>query len=52
MAAILDRARERVRNANVISLVPKALVEHDASELKPNPSRSPGAQSLGFKRRF
>jgi hypothetical protein len=51
MADVLDRARERIRNANVISLVPKAL-EHDAAELKPDVSRSAGAQSQGFKRRF
>ena len=53
MAAVLDRARERIRNANVISLVPKALpAQHDASELKPDVSRSPGANGSGFKRRF
>jgi hypothetical protein len=52
MAAVLDRARERIRNANIISLVPKA-IEHDASELKPDHARSPGAQSPnGFRRRF
>jgi hypothetical protein len=52
-AAALDRAKERIARANVISLVPKALVEHDAAELKPDVSRSPGAQSPnGFRRRF
>jgi hypothetical protein len=50
-AAVLDRARDRIANAKVISLVPKA-IEHDASELKPDASRSAGAQSPGFKRRF
>jgi hypothetical protein len=51
-ASVLDRARDRIRNANVISLVPKA-IEHDASELKPDVSRSPGANdSGGFRRRF
>jgi hypothetical protein len=51
-AAVLDRAKERIRNANVISLVPKA-IEHDAAELKPDVSRSAGAQSPnGFRRRF
>ena len=35
MAAILDRARERVAKANVISLVLKALpAQHDAAELR------------------
>jgi hypothetical protein len=43
--------------ANVISLKvgQKALphrTEHDASELMPDHSRSAGAQSPGFKRRF
>jgi hypothetical protein len=50
-AAALDRARDRIANAKVISLVPKA-IEHDASELKPDVSRSPGANGSGFKRRF
>jgi hypothetical protein len=49
-AAAMDRARERIARAKVISLVPKAL-EHDASELRPK--NSPGAQSPnGFRRRF
>jgi hypothetical protein len=54
MATILDRARERVANAaNVIKLqlAPKS-IEHDAAELRPDASRSAGAQSPGFKRRF
>ena len=53
-AAALDRARDRIANAKVISLVPKALpAQHDASELKPDHARSPGAQSPnGFRRRF
>jgi hypothetical protein len=53
-ASVLDRARDRIRNANVISLVPKAIpAQHDASELKPDVSRSPGANgSGGFRRRF
>jgi hypothetical protein len=51
-AAAMDRARERVARANVISLVPKA-IEHDAAELRPDVSRSPGANgSGGFRRRF
>jgi hypothetical protein len=53
MAAILDAARERVAKAyNVIQLQPKA-IEHDAAELKPDVSRSPGVNgSGGFRRRF
>jgi hypothetical protein len=52
-ASVLDRARDRIRNANVISLVPKAIEQHDASELKSDVSRSPGANgSGGFRRRF
>jgi hypothetical protein len=53
-AAALDRARDRIANAKVISIVPKALpAQHDASELKPDHARSPGAQSPnGFRRRF
>jgi hypothetical protein len=52
-AAALDRARDRIANAKVISLVPKALTaQHAASELKPDVSRSPGANGSGFKRRF
>jgi hypothetical protein len=51
-AAVLDRAKERVANAyNVIQLQPKA-IEHDAAELKPDHSRSPGVNGSGFKRRF
>jgi hypothetical protein len=56
MAAVLDRARARAASvsAKVISIVPKALpAQHDPDELKPDPSRSPGAQSPnGFRRRF
>jgi hypothetical protein len=55
MAAVIDAARARAASvANVISLkvVPKA-IQHDAAELKPDPARSPGAQSPnGFRRRF
>jgi hypothetical protein len=49
-ATAIEAARLR---SNVIKLqiVPKA-IEHDAAELKPDPSRSPAAQSPGFKRRF
>jgi hypothetical protein len=52
-AAVLDRAKERAASTyNVVKLVPKT-IEHDAAELKPDPSRSPAAQSAnGFKRRF
>jgi hypothetical protein len=54
MAAILDRARDRVANAyNVIQPPPKAVIEHDAAELKPDVWRPPGANgSAGFRRRF
>ena len=49
-AAALDRARDRIANAKVISLVPKAIVEHhDPSELKPSPGSADGT---GFRRRF
>jgi hypothetical protein len=55
MASVIDAARARAASvANVIQMKvsPKA-IQHDASELKPNPSRSPGAQSPnGFRRRF
>ena len=59
MATAIDAARARAATvANVIHLktVPKALpqvAQHDASELKPSPARSPGANgSSGFRRRF
>jgi hypothetical protein len=55
MASILDAARARAASvANVIQMkvLPKSL-QHDASELKPSPARSPGANgSGGFRRRF
>ena len=47
-ASVLDRARDRIRNANVISLVPKAIEQHNAVELRP----SPGSADGSFKRRF
>ena len=51
-AAALDRAKERIARANVISLVPKAIehdaaIQHDAAELKPS-----GANGGVFRRRF
>jgi hypothetical protein len=59
MATIIDAARERAAKvANVIHLKTAQKVlppsaEHDASELKPDVSRSPGANgSGGFRRRF
>jgi hypothetical protein len=52
-AAALDRARDRIANAKVISLVPKAIEQHDASELKSDVKNLPGANgSGGFRRRF
>jgi hypothetical protein len=50
MAAILDAARERV--AKAYNVIPLKAIQHDASELKPNPKRSPGANGSGFRRRF
>jgi hypothetical protein len=49
-AAVLDRARERAANANVVKLQVLKAIEHEAAELKP--TRSPGANGSGFKRRF
>jgi hypothetical protein len=51
-AAVLDRAKERAASANVIKLQVLKAIEHDAAELKPDVSRSPGANGSGFKRRF
>jgi len=54
MADVLERAVEkaRQRSASVIRLPVKA-IEHSASELQPDPSRSPAAQSpSGFRRRI
>jgi hypothetical protein len=46
----LDRARERIASAQII---PLKAIQHNASELKPSPARSPGANGNGgFRRRF
>jgi hypothetical protein len=39
-AAVLERARERVANANVIKLQVLKAIEQDAAELKQDASRS------------
>jgi hypothetical protein len=56
-AAVLDRAKERAANANVIKLqVLKAIeheappVQHSADELKPSPGSA--SNGSGFRRRF
>jgi hypothetical protein len=56
-ATAMEAARLRAASvANVISLKTGQKVlpqrQHDPDELKPDPSRSAGAQSPGFKRRF
>jgi hypothetical protein len=59
-SSMVEAARLRAAAvANVIHMkvVPKAIqheapAQHDASELKPDVSRSPGANGSGFKRRF
>jgi hypothetical protein len=58
MATAIEAARARAATvANVIQMkvLPKALppAQHPASELKPNPARSPEANgSSGYKRRI
>ena len=45
-ASVLDRARDRIRNANNVIQLQLKGIEHDAAELKPD------ANSSEFKRRF